>query len=88
MPNYYIKESSDKPCPMRKYLDFGASGFAIITTLLPLIVFFEKKLGHIGERVGHIGEVPDFQKTIYNHSSFNLHRGSNDNATEPMTTGT
>ncbi len=40
MPNYYIKESSDKPCPMRKYLDFGASGFAIITTLLPLIVFF------------------------------------------------
>lgn len=45
MPNYYIKESSDKPCPMRKYLDFGASGFAIITTLLPLIVFFEKKVG-------------------------------------------
>ncbi len=56
MPNYYIKESSDKPCPMRKYLDFGASGFAIITTLLPLIVFFLKKswdiLGNVWDILG------------------------------------
>lgn len=73
---------------MRKHLDFGVSGYAIITMLIPLIVFFEKKLGHIEERVGHVGEVLDLQKTICYHSSFNLHRGSNDNATEPMTTGT
>lgn len=52
MPNYYIKESSDKPCPMRKHLDFGASGFAIITMLMPLFVFFEKKVGTSWGKIG------------------------------------
>ena len=52
MPNYYLKESSDKPCPMKKHLDFGASGYAIITKLIPRIVFFEKKVGTSWGKIG------------------------------------
>lgn len=36
------------------------------------------KLGHIEERLGHVGEVSDLHRTVCFKISFNLQIGSND----------
>lgn len=42
-----------------------------------MVSSLKNKLRHLGERLGYVGEVPDFHETICVEVSFNLHRVSN-----------
>lgn len=42
-----------------------------------MVSSLKNKLGHLGERLGHVGEVPDSHETICIEASFNFHGVSN-----------